>query len=90
MQERKFHCIHDLFDLRIETTDIGVGNVGNFLKNELLDIGPRKLFEEHRCTWIEKYRITGPKLHTLEFGTNFDDLLFISPTHNHRAMSIAK
>ena len=32
MQKWKLNCISDLFNLRVEATDIGIGNIGYLLQ----------------------------------------------------------
>ena len=47
VEERELDGIHDLFDLRIESANIGIGDVGDFFEHEFFDIWARQLFEKH-------------------------------------------
>ncbi|MNG39373.1 hypothetical protein D3C84_1274330 [compost metagenome] len=45
MEERQLHGVPDLLDLRAKATDILVGDVRNFFKDEVLHLGARYLLQ---------------------------------------------
>ena len=50
VQVRQFDRVLDLFDLVVETADVGVGDVGDLFEDELLDLGARDPLDEQAGT----------------------------------------
>jgi hypothetical protein len=52
--------VGDRLDLLVEATDIGVGDVRDFLEDDLLHLRPRQLLEQQARTRVHEDRIPRP------------------------------
>ena len=60
IQVRKFDSVGDLLDLRIESANVGIGDIGYFLEQQIFDLGAGQLLEQHVGSRIHAQRIAGP------------------------------
>ena len=58
MQKWKLNCIRDLFNLRVEATDIGIGNIGNLLQQQMLDFGLIKFLKQQIGRRVQPQQIS--------------------------------
>jgi hypothetical protein len=59
VQERQLDGVGDLLDLVVEAADVGVGDVGHLLEQQVLDLGPGQLLEQQVRTRIEAHLVAG-------------------------------
>ncbi len=53
VQERQLDGVGDLFDLVVETADVGVRDVGHLFEQQVLDLGPGQLLEQEVRPGVE-------------------------------------
>ncbi len=53
VQERQLDGVGDLLDLVVEAADVGVGDVGHLLEQQVLDLGSRQLLEQQVGAHVE-------------------------------------
>ena len=90
MQERQLHCILDFLDLRVQPTNVVVGDVWDFLENQFLNLGARQPLKEQARARIHQQGIACPQLGTDELLGQFGDPLLVSPAHHHGAPPVSK
>ena len=54
--------VGDGLDLRVEAADVGVGDVGHLLEDQLLDLGPGQLLDEQPRPRVHQHGVAGPQL----------------------------
>ena len=90
VQEGQFHGVHDLVDLAVEPAHVGVGDVGDLLEHQLLDLGSGQLLEQQGRSGIEQDGIAGPQLHVGQVGGQLHDLLLVGATEDHGSTSVGQ
>ena len=55
VEERQLDRVGDLLDLVVEPADVGVGDVGHLLEQQVLDLGPRQLLEQQVRRGVEAH-----------------------------------
>ena len=83
MQERQFHGVADLFDLRAQAADVRVGDVRDFLEDQVLHLGARDLFQGVAGAGIDREGIAHPEL-LREQGAGEPDHAFLVGPANHQ------
>ena len=62
VQERQLDGVGDLLDLVVEPADVGVGDVGHLLEQQVLDLGPGQLLEQQVGARVEAHRVAGAQV----------------------------
>ena len=55
VEERQLDRVGDLLDLAVEAADVAVGDVGHLFEQEILDLGPGQLLEQHVGARVEAH-----------------------------------
>ena len=66
VQERKLDGVGDLFDLRVEATDIGVGDVGHLLQQQVFHLRPWQLLEQEVAARVEAHGVAAAQVHAAQ------------------------
>ncbi len=86
MQERQFHGVADLFDLRSQAADVLVGDVRDFLEHEVLHLGARDLFQGVAGAGIDREGVADPELLREQGAGEPDDAFLVGPAHHQGAV----
>ena len=62
VQVRELDGVGDGLDLVVEPTDVGVGDVGHLLEDQLLDLGPGQLLDQQAGARLHQDGVAGPEL----------------------------
>ena len=79
VEERQLHSVGDLLDLVVEPADVGVGDVGHLLEQQVLDLGPRQLLEQQVRTRIEPHLVAAAQADAAQRVGQLADTLFVGP-----------
>jgi hypothetical protein len=88
LQEWKLHRVGDLLDLFIETSDLGVTDVRDFLEQQVLDVWTREKFKKEIRSRIETYAVSAPQPRSSQDVREFTHDLFIAATENDRTDTV--
>ena len=88
MQEGQFNRVGDLFDLGVETTDIGVREIGDLFEEEILHLGPGKFLEQQVAACIEAHGVARTQVDATEIVGEFADTLFVGAPHHDGAHAV--
>ena len=90
VQERQLDGIRDLLDLVVETTDVGVGDVGDLFEEQVLDLGPGQLLEQQVGADVEAHRVAGPKVDAAHGVGQLADPLLVGATDDERSHAVVE
>ena len=88
VQERQLDGVGDLLDLGVETTDVGVGDVGHLLEQQVLDLGPRQLLEQHVGARVESHGVAAAQVHAAQRVGQLADALLVGAADHHGAHAV--
>ncbi len=66
VQERQLDGVGDLLDLGVETADVGVRDVGHLLEQQVFDLGPWQLLEQHVGARVEPHGVAAAQVHAAQ------------------------
>jgi hypothetical protein len=78
----------DLVDLLVEPADVVVGDVGNLLEHELLDLGARDALHQEAGAAVHQEVVAGAQLLTEERGAELAHPFLVGPAHDERAGAV--
>ena len=79
VQERQLDGVGDRLDLAVEAADVGVGDVGHLLEDQLLDLGAGQLLEQQLRAGLHQHGVAGAQLHAEEAVGQLDHPLLVGP-----------
>ena len=82
VQERQFDGVADLFDLRAEAADVLVGDVRDFLEDEVLHLGARDFLQRVAGARIDRQGVADPELLREQGAGEPDDPLLVGAAHH--------
>ena len=88
VQERQLDGVLDRLDLRSQPTDVGVGDVGDLLEDELLDLGARQPLECVAGAGLHQERVPGPQRRLAQRVGEAHDLLVVGMTDHERPVVV--
>ena len=77
MQVRQFDRVGDRLDLRVESPDVGVGDVGHLFEDELLGLLAHQLLDEQVRAQVEQQRVATAQLDVAQRVGELDDPLLV-------------
>ena len=88
MQVGQLHGVGDRLDLGVQPTDVGVGDVGHLLENDLLELGSGQLLVEQQRAGVHEHRVTGAQLDAGEVLGDLGHLLLVSAADDERTATV--
>ncbi len=86
VQERQFHGVADLFDLRAQAADVLVGDVRNFLEDEVLHLGARDLLQGVAGAGIDREGVADAEFLREQGAGEPDDPFLVGAAHHQRTV----
>jgi len=78
----------DLFDLVVESADVGVGDVGDFFEDEFFDLWARDALHQQAGAGIDEHMLAGAQLDADEVLGEFRDAFFVGPADDEGAAAV--
>ena len=88
MEVRQFDRVGDGLDLRVETADVGVGDVGHLFEDEVLALELGELLDEEPGAKIHEQRVAGAQLGIEHLFGELGHALFIGPGEHDAAVLV--
>ena len=85
VEVRQLDCVLDHLDLFVETTDVGVGDVGDLLEHELFDLGARQPLGEQAGPRVHEHVIARAQLHADQLFGELAHALFVGAADDEGA-----
>ena len=79
MQVGQLDGVGDGLDLAVEPAHVRVGDVGDLLEHELLDLGTGQLLHEQLRARLHEHGVTGAQVHAEQVVGQLDDPLLVGP-----------
>ena len=86
VEVRELDRVLDRVDLVVETADVVVGDVGDLLEHELLDLGPRDALDEQAGAAVHQEVVAGAQLLAEQRRRELADALFVGAADDQRAV----
>ena len=86
MDVGQLHRVPDRLDLVLQSPHVGVGDVGNLLEHQLLDLGADQLLEGQTVAGVDPDVVAGPEVHTLERPRQLDDPFLVGLGRHQQAV----
>ena len=88
VQERQLDRVGDLFDLGVEAADVGVGDVGHLLEQQVLDLGPRQLLEQQVRADVEAEMVAAADVRAADRVGEFADSFLVGSADDDDAHAV--
>ena len=88
VQEGQLDGVGDLLDLLVEAADVGVGDVGHLLEQQVLDLRPRQLLEQQVRPCVEPHRVARTQVHAADRVSQLADALLVGVADDERPHAV--
>ena len=88
VEERQLDGVGDLLDLGVEPADVGVRHVGDLLEQQVLDLGPGQLLEQHVGARVEPQHVAGTQAHAAQGARQLAHPLLVGAADHDRPHAV--